>query len=653
MRLYCTLLLLLLFVNISFAQKKRTIEKANQLYQQEQYAEAIPMFEDILEKQPSLSLKTKLAYAYKVNNNLTEAEKLYAEVVQNDKAKAITWFYYGETLIANSKYKEAKKWLQEYQKAAPKDKRVPLLIATCEQVEEIVPLFPPMTVRPFPYNSPADDNTAVFFNNKIIFTSDRPQGVKLLKKKSGWTGRDYLRLYESEMTMSEEGYNEARPYSGKLNELNKNTGNPSFTADGKEIFFAKNSNELSKSNAYNLQLFTATTEGDEKWKDVEKLDFCSLEYNYMHPAVSPNGKYLFFVADKSRGEGGTDIYWSKRKRDGTWGKIKSLGATINTASHEGFPFFHGDNELYFCSKGHLGYGGFDIFVSQLNTATEEWSTPVNLGAPINSSLDDISIYINEDKLAGAFTSSRANGDDDIYLFEIGGEILANTEFNEKSVQVTAPQLVQTEAPKETTNPQLVEEEVASIDTETLSQKREAIAVEETVMMQIDSAVHANLSPVEKPIKKKKIVKSVPIQPVKSIPVSPPKTIAIKEKGLSIYQLSEQLATRSYAFNANQDLILDKAAYGQGKYEVSPAIGTQLDELSQLLLRFPNVEIEIGGHTDEANTMETQNRKLSEVRAYSAAAYLVGKGIATSRIVPRGYGSQRLAANVLSVKILAF
>lgn len=760
MKFYYTLLLLLL-TTFTFAQNKRLQEKADGLYKNEQYAEAIPIYQEVLAEQGNLATKTKLAYCYRVNNNLVEAEKLYADIVQNDKAKAITWFYYGETLMGNSKYEEAKKWLEDYQRMEPEDERAALLIKACEEVPNIQPYFPYVFIKEFPYNSEADDNSAVIFDGQIIFSSDRKQGVKLLKQKSGWTGRDYLRLYASLISEDGSKITRAEPYSSRLTELNKNTGNASFTTDGTEVYFTKNNNELSKRNAYNLQIFRATSDGDEKWKDIEKLTFCSGEYNYMHPAISPDGKYLFFVSDKPRGLGGTDIYWTKRRSDGIWGRVQNLGDVINTPSHEGFPFFNKKGELYFCSKGHIGYGGFDIFMSQLQS-NGEWTTPTNLGKPLNSSLDDISIYLNDEKNKGLFTSSRANGDDDIYLFDIGRspvapyeKAIAQQEVAIDSSSITVAPRIENKALLETLQQPVVSSssaEVSSLEslkentteatstidlkttkTEETANEIESLAapvneitestptvsvtenndtdildstleenttepiveefsettenvdekiIESEVLMQVDSAVQANLSIAEnstmetntslveeisenKEEMKQEVVEQenmteaieshsfneeISTTEIENTPL--PATIntvsPTSSSSTIIDQLANQLNSQDYAFK--QNMTLDKIQYAPTS--IKPDDYQTLDRLVRFLQEFPQVEIELGAHT-VGDKEEAPRRKLTEMRAYAAAAYLVENGVQNRRIVPRGYGSSRLGEDVLTIKILAF
>ena len=238
--IFCVLFALLPV--LLFSQEK-TLEKANLAYKYKQYAQAAALYEMVIAEKEAgesskatLNLKTKLANCYRMNNKMDKAEKLYAEVVQNEQAKPDTYFYYGETLMSNGKYDEAKRWFLDYEKLNPEDKRAALMVANCDKVKMIEPYFPHIKITPFAYNSGADDNAPVAWQNGMVFSSDRKQGVKFMKEKSGWTGRDYLDLYFSEL---KEGatYGEPKQFSSKLNEVNKNTGNASFSSDGEEVFF--------------------------------------------------------------------------------------------------------------------------------------------------------------------------------------------------------------------------------------------------------------------------------------------------------------------------------------------------------------------------------------------------------------------------------
>lgn len=394
--------------------QKNVLKKAQQLFKEKKYALAIPYYQKYLAEKENISVASKLAYSYRMINKTQEAEELYAQIIQNERAKDISFFYYAEALMSNGKYEAAKNWFRQYLKLHPEDTTAKTYLEACAIIPTIPSYFDNIIIEPFPQNSDVDDNAPVFWQDGIVFTSDRKGKMKFLDEKSGWTGRDYLRLYYSKLE-NDTTYTTPTAFVPKLNVARKNTGMASFNAAGTELYFSKNGNQLDKHDAYCLQLYVSKSKDSKRWKGANKLDFCSKEYNYMHPAISPDGKSLFFVSDRPKGNGGTDIYVSKKTKKG-WGKPQNLGSVINTTANEGFPFMHPNGNLYFCSKGHPGLGGFDIFVSKKDSLGN-WMTPVNLGIPVNSPSDDISIYMNAAETRGLFTSSREGGDDDIYLIQ--------------------------------------------------------------------------------------------------------------------------------------------------------------------------------------------------------------------------------------------
>lgn len=405
----------------SFAQNN-ALDKANELYKDKSYAKAIPHYVKGLEDRKRFSSMVKLANCYRMTNQMALAEPILAEIVQSDKAKPKAFLDYGKTLISNGKCEEAKIWLTRYLDLEPTDKDAKERLMACDKIKDVKPYFDKVVVTAFDHNSNADDSSPIFYNNQIVFSSDRNQGTKLLKQKAGTTDRDFLKIYSSSI-QNENNFSKPSSFSSKVNELNKNTANPTFWKDTvnqiTEIYFVRNSFVATKKKEYNLQLFRGISSNGENWKKVEPVNFCINEQNYMHPSISPSGDTLYFVSPKGGGEGGVDIYLSTRnKRDNTWRKPVNLGSTINTSAHEGFPYAHTDGKLYFCSKGHAGFGGFDVFVTEMDKATGRWTTPINLGSPFNSAADDFSICFKKDGQSGAFTSSREGGDDDIFLFDL-------------------------------------------------------------------------------------------------------------------------------------------------------------------------------------------------------------------------------------------
>lgn len=619
----------LLLHTFAFGQSK-ALSKAEKLYKAKSYTEAAKFYEIALEEKPSLSVKTKLANCYRVNNRMETAEKLYAEITAEEKAKSKTYLYYGEALMSNGKYNEAKKWFELYEKEEPDDAQVRLMIEACDYVKSIQPYFPNAKTEEFAHNSDADDSTPVMWGDKLVFSSDRAQGKS---KKSGWTGRSFINLFYSSKT--DTSFTEPKVFSSKLVASNKNIGNPTFV-DSTRIFFTKNGVELSRRNVYNLSLFTAENAGGLRWKNIEILPFSSKEFNFMHPAVSADGKYLYFVSDKGGGEGGTDIWVSKRTKNG-WSRTKNLGTNINTAANEGYPFVDKNGKLYFCSKGHPGYGGFDIFMTE-EDENGEWKKPINLGRPINSPRDDISIFIDKNEKKGMFTSNRSGGDDDIYLFEILDEKL-----KKESEPMTIPVVVEAEilVKKDTIldeKNQIEEEEIAQ--EELVPIEIEEIIDSEKVISIVEEIILDTLEKVET-----KSIEKVEIEEEEKEDNLKPVVLNISEKKPAdlpdFYYLSEiSKMVDNKTIKSGQIFRLEDVKYDFEVYQVTLDIAKQLDIIAVFLTENEAVKAEIGAHT-ESKGNDKNNLILSRYRAQAAVAYLKKQGIDKSRLTYKGYGEQEI------------
>lgn len=573
----------MLFATSINAQSKLR-QKADKLYSENNYAEAAKLYEEFLLEKPLLSVKTKLAYCYRINNKMEQAEKIYAEIVTKEKAKPITYYYYGEVLMNNGKYDTAKKWFLEYDILVPQDERGHLMALACDKVKEIKPFFNYVEIEAYPYNSgDADDSTPVFWQDGIVFSSDRNPGVKILKQKSGFTGRDFLNLYKSELEDNE--WSAPKPFSAKLNEVNKNTGNPSFTSKGDFLYFTRNANEASKRGAYNMMLFEAENAGGNRWKSVDMLPFCSAEYNYMHPAISPDGKYLYFVSDKPRSFGGTDIWVAKKGKDGAWGRATNLGHRINTAGHEAYPFIDHKGRLFFCSKGRTGFGGFDIYMSEQDVTTKEWTEPINLGRPINSPMDDISLVLPKSGNKGLLASNRDGGDDDIYFFEI---------FDSKPVgYVETPIVVQEEVQAET------------------AQTKPSIDIVEPKS-------------------------NIPQAPTPSaVTVNTNKTFDADYNGLKALkkQLSKGVIPSGEAFR------VQGLEFGATEYQLSEDNQYYLSKLAKLLTDYPFIKVELGAHTTPSID-QLNDETIARYRAEATKTYLMEYGISDERLSIKSYGSTK-------------
>lgn len=187
-----------------------------------------------------------------------------------------------------------------------------------------------------------------------------------------------------------------------------NIGAISFTADGRKAYYTRN--QKKSSGTYQLEIWETFNIGG-KWIGAHKLFFNNPKYSYFHPAITPDGKRLYYVSDDIAGNGGTDIYYVDQNEDGSWKNTVNLGQDVNTAANELFPTFN-EGSLYISSNGHPGLGGLDIY--QLKIGRNGEASLKNMGYPINSSKDDFAFSVKGDK---GFFSSNRYGSDDIISFD--------------------------------------------------------------------------------------------------------------------------------------------------------------------------------------------------------------------------------------------
>ncbi len=587
MRKHLLFLLLFLLPVLIFAQSKQ----AERLYKAGNFSEAIPFLENELKAKNNLIVKTKLAYCYRMTNQNAKALKLYSELAQKERVRSDVFLYYGEALMMAEQYDSASIYFNRYTLSEPKDERGQLLISSLEKLKEVKALFPESAVAPFQHNSDADDSAPVMFRNGMVFASDRNTGFKPLKEKSGVTGRDYLNLYYTDF-QKDTIFDTPEWFSSKINTLNKNTGSISFTSNHKAAFFAQNSTTESKNKVYNLQIFKTESDG-KSWNTVELLPFNTPEMTIMHPAISGDGTELFFASDRAGGQGGTDIYRVKRNNRGVWGALENLGTTINTSASEGFPYMDRAGRLYFCSKGHASYGGFDIFMSEKNEVGQ-WKTPVNLGKPINSPADDISFHLFIDGLSGMFTSNREGSDDDIYFFYPKDSL----NFLSKEVEFHRP-MVQTI-------------DIQQKDTSTVihdNSKEEAVLPKEQ----------------KTEAEKQEEIKDIPKVIVTAI-----------ENNLDsfIVQLRKTKSDSTFKIKDKTTFLL-KNIHFDDKMELDSLSKNELNILKNLLDSFP-ISVQILVHT-AAKGKEKYNLERSKKQGLRIVKYLTEKGINRERLRSKGMG----------------
>ena len=379
---------------------------------------------------------------------------------------------------------------------------------------------------------------------------------------------------------------------GELNsELDE--GIISFSPDGSTMYLTKARREPNANTG--VEIYTSQR-SDAKWSAPVKFEITADTLSsYGHPAVSPDGQYLYFTSDMPGGSGGRDI-WRINLKDRA-GSLENMGEFINTPGDECFPYVRSDSVLYFASDGHPGMGGLDLFKATL-TPSGGWSV-VNMGVPVNSSADDFGITFGEGE-RGYFSSNRGDGRgyDHIYSFELP----------DLQIWLSGWVLDKDEEP--------VPNAVIRIVGNDGSNQKEVARNDGSFRFPLQRGVSY-----------------VMLAGAKGY-------LNAKQEFTS--DTAEEDAEYGVDFilaSITKPVVIDNIFYDFDKATLRPESKTALDEMVQVLRDNPNVTIEMASHTDRWGS-DDYNMRLSQRRAQSVIDYLVGAGIGADRLQPQGYGELR-------------
>ncbi len=275
-----------------------------------------------------------------------------------------------------------------------------------------------VAIKKLEINTKLDHFAARVVGDKIYFshnlTTKRGRAIK--DKYGGF----YYIMYEALINEDGEIKNEKPIVKTELGRFNMSSS--TFSKDGKYMYFTTNhedkgANKLKGIETYNLQIKRAEYVEGTGWTNFEVLPFCDPDHNFAHPALSPDGSTLYFIADVKGTKGKSDLYKVSVSSHKTYGEVTKLDDNINSSRTEIFPFVSTDNKLYFTSDRRGGKGGLDIYSYDLESSVAD-QKPVSLDAPINSRGDDFSFFINDDLTTGYLSSRRLKGEggDDLYYF---------------------------------------------------------------------------------------------------------------------------------------------------------------------------------------------------------------------------------------------
>ncbi len=634
-----TLLIGLCIAHTSFSQKR---SRADRFFDNGDFLNAITEYKkDIDHSKLTKNNVQKIAIAYYNTFQFRNAYRYLTYVTKGKfTGKNKTYdnhlnFKLYQVLSALGEYDKAIPYLELYQKNNTiSHKKRAEVIAT---IEEFKLKDDDYTIKPATFNSDQAEFGAVQRDSVLYFTSDRSPNT-LLEKRYKWTHRPFLDIYKIKLDSLKQPTGEASSFSQKVNS-NLHEGNFCFSKDGKTLYLSKSNNERGKkfdsirNNAIHLYK-SVKSDSLSTWSKPKKLPFNNINYTIEHPALNPEGTVLYFASNMPGGLGDFDLYSVTINTDGTYGIPKNLGSKINTINREQFPFINPNGDLFFSSNGHLGLGMLDIFASKKKL--DSFNTPVNLGAPINSSFDDFSLTYHESN-KGFFASNRQKGGDDVYAFTQIGKIFPNpikTKFEIRDL--ASKDLI----PNVTVN--LVNKDKKEL----VNKKLDSISAFSTNLLpgRYDLTASANhyITQTKAFLTKEQEAqtyilylakKEIPIAVKKTPTTTPLLTLSNTKEQLLADKVGPPVKER----NGKLFFEVPPIYFDFNKWNIRKDSKKVLDELALKLEKYSKVYIKISAHTDSRGT-ESYNQLLSERRAESTRNYLALVGyINARRLAFEGFG----------------
>lgn len=596
-RISIALILVIVCASCSLTSR---IQKADKKFALGEYYRAADMYRRVYPQVPSKNKKLKGSVAYKMGRtyflleNNTKAETSFKNAVKYGSKDTLVYYYYAEALRSNGKYKEA---LAMYKKQAEVSGNLSIItsgITSCNKaMEEWKKATRFVVSKDKKFNTRYSDFCPAFASadaDVLYFNSTRVARGAKKNKNSRITGQRNNQIYSSK-TNVQGVWDNPELVEGINSEFDE--GTVSFSSDFQTLYFSIS--KVEKGKTLGAAIYTSERTG-AAWSDPTPLKvLADSSITVAHPAMDPEGKWLYFVSDMKGSIGGKDI-WRTTKTDDGWSVPENLGPTINTEGEEMFPYFSPDGVFYFSSDGHEGLGGLDIFAATFVNDSTGWEVR-NLLQPINSRFDDFGITMAKGGELGYFSSNRGDRKnyDHIYKFEI---------------------------PKLTFN---IEGSVRTAAGDDLG--------DAVIKIVGDNGTIANVKT------KKNGTYSIPVQKeAKYLLLGTCRGFLNSKSELEIgdEEKSKNFTVDFSLTSISKPVKMDNIFYEFGSAKLTPDSYKGLDALVKLLNDNPNITIEIGAHTDYVGSDES-NKKLSEERAKSVTDYLMEKGIEKERLTAVGYG----------------
>lgn len=604
--------------------KDALVKSGDEQIEKGQYYRALEQYEKAYKDAKEKDIAVKIAFAHFLLRDYAKSCNWYHRVLARDKGDKFidSRYWYGKALKMNGSYTEATEEFNKFNIGGTDEslkvlaeqelKGIELRATMKENVALVVKNAGNSINTPESQNSPASDPQGVLYFSSI-------QGkVSKDEKEDKDDASDFSKLYSSSFTEGK-GWSKAAELSELINRNGYHTANVSFSKDGNTMFYTRTvstGGHMEESKIY-MSTRTATD-----WSPALEVKGVNGDYMARHPVEGElfGTKVLLFSANIPGGKGGYDIYYANKISEGEYAAPLNLGS-VNTPGDELTPFMQESN-LYFSSDYWPGIGGFDIFKSSWNGS--EWSTPENLGLPLNSSTDDLFYKLNPSGDRAYLISNRPDEQskslksktccDDIYFVDKRKLVIDLTTIvmdeKKKAIKGATAQLIEVIIGKEGSIQSKTNTEGNEISHLLDKDKSYKVVVSKDGYFPVDFQVNTVGITSDQSMKKEVILRVMPM-----------------ESDVEIITINEPIRLNNIYYDFDDDKILLESEKDLG------ALKGWMDQ-------YPDMVIELSSHTD-ARGDDLYNEKLSQRRANSAKRWLVAKGIATARIVAKGYGEEKI------------
>lgn len=582
--------------------KSAKLSTANEQLERGEFFDASKTYRKVynkLTKREDRPLRGEVAYklgtCYRRLNQSHQAAAAYQNAIRYQYPDSMAYYWLGRSLQATGQYAQALDAYSKFLEYSPNDQLAKEGARGCRMAIQAKekPKSRYVVKNAKMFNSRRADFAPMFLDKKfdqLFFTSTNEKALG--EGRSEITGMKKSDIYVSKK--DEQGrWQRPEPVEGELN-TEMDEGIISFSPDGQTMYLTKARRSPTANTS--VEIFTSRR-SDATWSGAQKYEITADTISAVgHPAVSPDGKFLYFASDMPGGFGGKDI-WRVAIGERI-GSLENLGPQINTSGDEVFPYMRTDSLLYFSSDGHPGFGGLDLFKATLNSTGDRWSVE-NLGLPMNSAGDDFGITFGEGE-SGFLSSNRGDrkGYDHIFSFELP----------ELKVTIAGWVMDKDEEP--------IPKAVIRIVGDDGSNQKEVARDDGSFSFKLERGV-----------------KYVMMAGAKGY-------LNVKQEFES--DTAEEDAEYGVDFilaSISKPQVVENIFYDFDRATLRPESKQALDEMAQMLRDNPNVTIEMSSHTDRKGS-EAYNVDLSARRAKSVVDYLIAAGIAPDRLKWQGYGKTR-------------